>query len=267
MPQSQDYQVQEQDRDLLTLAARLNTNYQTLKQLNPSIQSISQGQIINRPVQGPLPLPSPTPNLLTGSFLSGSGAVNTGTGASVPSFTGSPPPGYGPGAGFSQPPQATPPPSATGSFLSGSGAVNTGALERVYALRNTLSNPNLQQSQLPQMILAGDASAAGYNPSQMLQAGYVLQNGQWRLGTSVAAQQGAAGGGVTGDIPDSQRMIMFNRNAKNRHSRFVTNLKWAKNAWKRKKMAAKGYDRNRTEPGVVVRQDSPSTTLDLVLGS
>ena len=43
------YQVTEDDKDFLTLAARLNVNYNQLKAANPYVQSLSQGQFINVP--------------------------------------------------------------------------------------------------------------------------------------------------------------------------------------------------------------------------
>lgn len=53
------YQVTEDDKDFLTLAANLNVDYNQLRAANPYVQSLSQGQFINIPNLSPS---SPHPN-------------------------------------------------------------------------------------------------------------------------------------------------------------------------------------------------------------
>lgn len=72
-----DYQVQEQDKDLLTLAANLNVDYNKLKEANPFTKSISPGQFINVPTNtDALTAKQRFSQTGTGTFFSG-GRFNT----------------------------------------------------------------------------------------------------------------------------------------------------------------------------------------------
>lgn len=271
MARTQPYQVQETDRDLLTLAEKLKLDYPTLKAANPSITSISPGQFINRPLQQTSPVLSNSSmtgveEIQTGSFLGGNNlapTVNTGYYQRTPDpqslYRAYLPSGYG-----------TMTPSGQGGVPDPNGAVSPGGANRgpspiviqAYQLKNTLANIT-DPSQLPPSLDPSLVAAAGYTPAKMLEAGYSLQNGKW-----VRSASGVPGAQTNNnwETNDALRLITWKRNAKNKRNRFQTTLKWAKNAWKRKKLAAKGH--GRTEPGVVdIRMDTPSTTLDLILGS
>jgi hypothetical protein len=266
MARTQPYQVEETDRDLLTLAEKLKLDYPTLKAANPSITSISPGQFINRPLQQTSPVLSNTSatgmeEIQTGSFLGGNNlapTVNTGyyqapASMAQTGITGAPPVGYGPGSQPTRPPQAS---------VMGANRGPSPIVIQAYQLKNTLANIT-DPSQLPPSLDPTLVAAAGYTPAKMLEAGYVLQSGKWvRAGANGVAPPQTNNNWETND---ALRLITFNRNAKNRRSRFETTLKWAKNAWKRKKLAAKGH--GRTEPAAEIRMDTPSTTLDLILGS
>lgn len=285
MPLYNSYQVQEQDKDLLTLAARLGVDYQTVKLANPSITSISQGQFINLPAGGPPPPPKvpagpprpPAASALQYSQPAGPPAIGSapyapGNGSNTYSGPNAP---YIPGYGFTPSQPWEPTTTSTNSFLGGGGAVaNTGQKERVFYNVFRLKNAT-DPSQLPGSIPATDLTAMGITPSKMLEAGYKLEGGNWILpgrGTAKPAAGAAVGhqSANNWETNDALHMITYNRYGKNRKSRFVTNLKWAKNAWKRRKLAAKGHRGGVSgiEPGMPeVRTDAPSTTLDLILGS
>jgi hypothetical protein len=265
MARNQPYQVQETDRDLLTLAEKLKLDYPTLKAANPSITSISPGQFINRPLQQTSPVLSNSSatgveEIQTGSFLGGNNlapTVNTGyypNNPNAPAPTPPPPPTYGP-MGNLRPPIQPANPYTVNPYLDPKNEA------RVYVLQNQLLTAQ-SFADLPPLVSSADAAHAGFSPAKMLQAGYVLKNGNWVKGT------GPGGGPVSDnnwETNDALHLITMNRNAKNRRNRFQTTLKWAKNAWKRKKLAAKGH--GRTEPAAEIRMDTPSTTLDLILGS
>ena len=271
MARTQPYQVEDTDRDLLTLAEKLKLDYPTLKAANPSITSISPGQFINRPLQQTSPALSNTSmtgveEIQTGSFLGGNNlapTVNTGYYQRTPDpqslYRAYLPSGFG-----------TMTPSGQSGVPGPAGGAGMGAdrgpspiVIQAYQLKNTLANVT-DPSQLPPSLDPTLVAAAGYTPAKMLEAGYVLQSGKWvRAGANGMAPPQTNNNWETND---ALRLITFNRNAKNRRSRFQTTLKWAKNAWKRKKLAAKGH--TRTEPATVdIRMDTPSTTLDLILGS
>ena len=55
MATNNPYQVKQEDKDFLTLAANLGVDYNRLRQANPYVQSISTGQYINMPVSSPNP--------------------------------------------------------------------------------------------------------------------------------------------------------------------------------------------------------------------
>lgn len=87
---TQDYQVGETDHDLLTLAAKLNVDYNKLKQANPTIKSISEGQFISVPVDIAKQFTGRTPGNIkpvitpTGSFIGGGGTVVKGVTPTTP---------------------------------------------------------------------------------------------------------------------------------------------------------------------------------------
>jgi hypothetical protein len=292
------YQIQETDRDLLELSARMDLNYQEVKRLNPSITSISPGQYINLPPKQPPgynPL-EPVGNALSSTWrslgnLAGdlAGRVtgtqygfNTnfaniafGKNPNLPNpYGGLGNTPYGPTQGPPAPRQtpaqaliaAGVPPSVVATVLANTSDYfdpkNEARADLLKRRLQTATDP----SQLPQLILASDAAHAGFSPAQMLQAGYVLRNREWVFsGAASGTGTGGPSSGNNWQTNDSLHLITFNRNAKNKRSRFQTTLKWAKNAWKRKKLAAKGHVR--TQPAAEIRPDSPSTTLDLILGS
>jgi hypothetical protein len=280
MPLTNPYQVTETDKDLLKIAEQQGFNFQELKKLNPNITSISPGQFINTPPKLQYSVPAGPPTLSPGAsaavsgFTQPSGPYNISSGVNQYLSGANLPAGY-PGPYHVPGSLAAPVRPADSQFnlVSSNGdrdIESQNDMIRVFQLKTTMENAT-DPSQLPKVISNADAARMGYPPAQMIQAGYVMKNGNWinAKGTS-GSVYGAGGVGFQSannwQTNDALHLITFNKNAKNKHSKFETNLKWAKNAWKRKKRAAKGIGA-RTEPGAEIRADTPSTTLDLVLGS
>lgn len=265
MPQTNPYQVQETDKDLLTLSARLGVPFPTLKNLNPSITSISQGQFINVPKLPSAPPPAPSPSTPygppAGLPLPQYNAPSLSGIPSVPQTYNTP----GSLAAPYRPPTSQQPTNQP--LAMATPYISPGA--NVAYLQSALQNAK-DPSQLPPSVAPNMVAAAGYTPEQMLAAGYTMQGSYW-------VHSGAGGtSGMGGSTPQSGnnwqtnpalRMIVFNRNAKNKHSTFTTNLKWAQNAWKRSRRGMSKEAYARFHPGNPVRADTPSTTLDLVLGT
>lgn len=262
-PQSSNplsYQVAPEDRDLLTLAEKLKTDYPTLVNLNPSITSISQGQFINIPGQQynePIGPNRPPAGLQYPAPI----------GPALPPVQGpKPPPTYGSPYIPSVPNHAQPitnlyPSNLNASGNPGSALANTMTDARAYQLSLTKQGMMnaADPSQWPNLLSTGDVSFMGFTPAQMTAAGFTMKNGNWVKGPT----PGAVGQPTTNNnwqTNPSLHLVTFNKNAKNRQNRFVTTEKWARNAWKRK------MREQRTAPAVEVRSDTPSTTLDLVLG-
>jgi hypothetical protein len=133
----------------------------------------------------------------------------------------------------------------------------------ISSLQNALQSAT-DPSQLPPSVNFSDVLSAGYTPEQMTQAGYVLQNGMWRL-----ASQSAPGfqSGNNWQTNPALHTVQFNRNAKSARNRFQTTEKWQQNTLRRKRRQAKGIGGPRTQPGAPLRADNPATTLDVILGS
>lgn len=264
MPLTNPYQVQETDKDLLTLSARLGVPFPTLKQLNPSITSISQGQFINVPKLPSATPPPPSPSAPYGPpaglpLPQVNASVPLARPAAYPGVPGSLAAPYRPPTSTQQP--ANQPPGMASPYISP--GVSVGYLQA------TLQNAK-DPSQLPPSIDPNMVTAAGYTPEQMLQAGYTMQGGYW-VNSGAGATSGTGGtapqSGNNWMTNPALHMIVYNRNAKNKHSRFVTTEKWARNAWKRSRRGMSKEAFARFHPGNPVRADTPSTTLDVVLGS
>jgi hypothetical protein len=134
------------------------------------------------------------------------------------------------------------------------------------ALQNEIQNANNSQTQ-PATLSPAAASALGINPTQ---AGYLMQNGQWVYNAEYAATQQSAQGqdtttGGGGDQSYDPKNISYtwNRYAKNPKSRFETNLKWAQNAWRRKRQQAKG---NRPTGKSVANANAAAQTDNSITG-
>lgn len=259
--QTQPYQVKPTDKDLLTIAAQQGLNYPDLKALNPSITSISTGQYINVPKTFGPPAPSqPVAPSVPASFVP---AMNyNGPLPKTQTQT------YGPPKPPPQMPissQASPyafGPQGTQSNQSNSPALpyvvsHDNFLVQVSNLKNTMENAT-DPSQLPSTVVPSMANAAGYTPEQMLSAGYQMKNGNW-----VKVDTSAPGNGGGGNQPfDPQKYLVRNRQyAHNERNRYWTTLAQKQNAYKRAKHG------RRTQPVNDVRADTPSTTLDVILGS
>lgn len=273
----QPYQVGPQDRDLLQLAERLGTDFPTLSGMNPSITSISTGQYINIPGVPPVPgttppnpgIPGVPPGVQTTPSASPTLSAANQYGAPI----GPVMPNLQPNAGqllgqqyANQYNNLSPSESGSGTIRGPHTATPENALRLTFMKQNLLSATD--PSEFPPTMSATDAGMMGFSPSQMTQAGYVLKNGTWSL-PSAGGAPGAAGAPAAGPqtannwmTNPSLHLVKFNARAKNKKNRFVTTEKWARNAWKRKLRP-----QQRTEPAAEVRPDTPSTTLDLVLGS
>ena len=281
-PGYQPYQVQQEDKDLLTLAARLNVPFQTLKQANSSITSISQGQFINvpKPPAGPPKPPalSPGASAAVSGIPEPSGPYNISSGVGQYLAGANLPPGY-PGnyqvpGSLAAPFRPNDSPDYSPALTGDRNIEMQNDMIRVYQLKTTMQNAK-DPSQMPKTISNADAARMGFPPAQMIQAGYVMKNGNWILsGGAGGTGSGSWTSPTTGNTYQSANnwetnpalhMVVFNRNAKNKNSKFVTTEKWAQNAYRRKKRAAKGI--GVTQPGNDIRADTPSTTLDLVLGT
>lgn len=264
---SNTYQVQPEDRDLLTLAEKLKTDYPTLTGMNPSITSISTGQFIRVPQPAPT-IPNPYGDVPAMS-------MNTNPAAAAP-MGPVPPPSPSPVVP-GVPAHAQP---IQGNYLSnlnsptsslrGPHTVTPQNAVRLAFLKQNLANAT-DPSQFPPTLSASDVGLMGYTPAQMIQAGYQLSNGNWVLpgaagapGTTTSPQPTTNNNWMTNP---SLHLIQFNKNAKNKKSTFVTTEKWARNAWQRKRGRGGHAVEIAPEPAAEVRADTPSTTLDLVLGT
>jgi hypothetical protein len=109
----------------------------------------------------------------------------------------------------------------------------------------------LESGEFPVSMSSAAAQSMGIDPSQH---GYTMQNGQWVL-TGSPAQAEPAGPSTDNNWQTNPSLYQFtfNKYAKNRKSRFDTNLKWAQNAWRRKKLQAKGV---RTEGKAVANANA-----------
>ena len=144
------------------------------------------------------------------------------------------------------------------------------------ATRNMMAQ--IQNGIVPGAVPSSMLAALGETPASMLANGFTFNEatGTWTNsnGAAPTGANSAAGGatpqsGNNWQTNDALRMITFNRNARNPQSSFTTNLKWAKNAWRRK--AGKGKNR---PPEQTVAADTggvaggtPGTVLELRLGS
>jgi hypothetical protein len=263
MPLHNPYQVQETDRDLLQIAEQQKLNFSELKQLNPNITSISPGQFISVPkpatgLQYSTPAGPPAPI----SIPPGVAAAVSGL-PQLPMSTGQ----SSNQAPVVQQPYGPPKPVWNSAMTGDQDMASQNDAIRIYNLQTTMQSAT-DPSQMPSTVSNADAARLGYSPAQMKQAGYVMRgDGNWVNANSAGGGGGGAlQSGNNWQTNDALHIITFNRNAKNKHSKFETNLKWAKNAWKRQKRRAKG-EGARTEPANFIRGDTPSTTLDLILGS
>jgi hypothetical protein len=291
MPLTNPYQVTETDKDLLQIAIKQGVSFWQLRKLNPNITSISPGQYINIPTANtPKPYnpfqPAITAFQQAGSALKNefnyfAGAVTKSPYGFTTNFAdqayklnpnlpnpvggvGNNP--YGPPA----PAAGTSPASTAWNPVMGGDRNIEGQNDtiRLYQLRTTMQNAT-DPSQLPGTITNADAARLGYSPAQMTQAGYVMKNGSW-INAAAVSPSGAGAGFQSGNnwqTNPSLYRLQHGRNAKNKRNQFETNLKWERNFWRRKKRQAKGIGGPRTEPGADIRPDTPSTTLDLILGS
>lgn len=124
-------------------------------------------------------------------------------------------------------------------------------------LQNALNSPDK-----PVVLSSFAIQSMGIDP---VANGYTYQNGNWILSTSTTAADTTS----SQDQPTNPRDIAFtwNKYAKNRKSTFETNLKWAQNAWRRKRRQAKGGmsgRRTKWEQGQQDQQQSDVTGFGLV---
>jgi hypothetical protein len=284
MPLNNSYQVKEGDRDFLTLAANLGTDYNSLKQANPSIQSLSQGQFISVPNYGlggaPTPQYSPPQNAgnvpktnftSANSFMSGSQVAPTYSNLSPrPSLVNQGvPPSVAAQISSARPP-ATSLASGSGSFLSGSGAVNTGLPQTIsyetQSFQQALANNDFSQIEA---FTQGTVVKNGWTPAQMQAAGFERRADGSYVNTYYKGPAGA--GAAAPGAPQTNnnwqtnpalQQVTFNKGKRNA---FQTNLKWALNAWRRQS----GRNR-RPGPAPVAQPEirgGASSTLDLRIGS
>lgn len=291
LPTLNEYQVQETDKDLATLATRMNTSYQTLKTLNPYITSISPGQYINVPgVFGPksppvsfgtgqppvaAPQPGPQPQQFRGPYVGQGTYLPAGyPGAPVPSL-------YEQSEKFGkQPPQ--------GQQVPGLGPVlGETAIQQLTA---TLFNAK-SAADLPASISLADFNRTGMTLEKALEAGYRLENGRLVLGGpgggvltaqnapgTTLEQRYAANMAVQEQLFGSYRWYkgkyvkvgeLVRRGILDAKTGRIYNQPMRRNAKGKLVPANRPAALTQTPPSPLetVRPDTPSVTLDLILGS
>lgn len=303
LPTLNEYQVQEEDKDLATLATRMNTSYQTLKTLNPYITSISTGQIVNVPFSfGQVKMPNQ-------AYGFGAGQPNQGVqqppigpqpvqqfrgpyvgqGTYLPAaIPGGPGPSlYGQSEKFGKQPSTTPAGTTLGPQLGETAAA---------ALTATLSNAK-SANDLPAFIPMADFNRTGWTLEQALEAGYILSNGML-VKSSAVGGPGAPGGGVL-TAQNAPGVSLEQRYAANMavQKQLMESYRWYKGKYvkvgdlvrqgrlnlrtgrtydqpMRRNAKGKLVPANRPaavqtppSPLETVRPDTPSVTLDLILGT
>ena len=302
-PLPNQYQVQETDKDLMELAARTKTSYQTLKNLNPYINSISQGQVINVPSgfgTTPNPMFATTPtNLNQGGVPSQFGpqpppeiqryrGPYVGQGTYLPAV-----PNVGAGQSlYQQSEKGGTPPKQSTPVYSGIQAAPTALLAALSAAKSP--------EDLPDVVSLADFRKTGLTLEQAFAFGYKLENGMLtQQPGGVAAQQ--PGGVLTsanspGATPEqryasnmaAQKELMESYRWDKKKKKYVKVkdlvrqgrldlLTWREynQPMKRNKhgrlvpanRSAQAQIETPPSPLETVRADTPSVTLDLILGS
>lgn len=155
------YQVREEDKDFLTLAANLGTDYSQLRQANPFVQSLSTGQYINVPKAPGLSAPlGPTPAANINQY-GGTGSTPYGPQAPQTSRLGAP---YGPG--YRSQPSFSPVPSG----ITGRGM---GIDPKLYSLYKDLAK-QIEAGTPPTNIPASNLALLGTTSQKLTAAGYVF---------------------------------------------------------------------------------------------
>lgn len=272
MPKITPYQYQGQDSPL-TVATQYGISPQQLISANPGGYPFSTGQTINipqlgtNPIQQPAVYGPPTP-AKQGSLwdkITSLGNVPLG---SIP--VGGTPSPYQPAQNRFQPTATYGPPAPNRVVDLTHNPYQQAQAGIQQALQNEISSAMSSSGGPPSTLSPAAAASLGINPTQ---AGYLMQNGQWVFNAEYAKQLGVdaqatdistTGGGDQQQSYDPRNIAYtWNKYAKNPKSRFETNLKWAQNAWRRKKKMAKG---ERTPGNIVAQQQAEQQTADSVTG-
>lgn len=119
----------------------------------------------------------------------------------------------------------------------------------------------LKNGELPVSMSSATAQSLEIDPSQH---GYVMQNGQWVFAGSAAQSTSTPGGGGEQSYDPRDISYTWNKYAKNPKSRFETNLKWAQNAWRRKRQYAKGRETGKQR--IAKQQAQTDQTTESITG-
>lgn len=172
------YQVREEDKDFLTLSANLGVDYSQLRQANPYVQSLSQGQFINVPrpsaqqshaalvanvQQHQQAIQPPTTPAMTAGASAGAGALSpsfSNTFSSPAAAQSGTPPGV---LNYSQLAASSANPSAMSAFRQEQYVTN-----QVTALDQFFQQNGYLPANIPSDVMAA-MIAQGANPAQIKQ--------------------------------------------------------------------------------------------------
>lgn len=275
-PYNPNYQVQTDDKDLLTLSEKLNVPYQDLTNANPNINSISEGQYITVPTpQATFTGSTKHKNLTapTGSFIASGGTVALGvnqtTKKQTPTVAPLPvlPPNstiYDPVYVRQQANAFNPAAQGANSFTSGNPATPANVAQTQYNINNQVANGVLPNSVPQGTYIINPSTGKPASEQEMMSNGYVYNNytKQWELGgtgqppgTPVTQQQQAA------ETPAYLQNVNYNGQ---------TMPAWKAELYA-KRAARKGRERAERAQALAqqeqLRSDTGSTTLSIRLGS
>lgn len=267
-----NYQVKPGE-DLLKISGNTGVDFQQLLAANPNISSVSTGQFIKLPsaVQNIAKNATPTVQPSTGQPNMGRTQRGNNPNQSSPnnynwmSYTNQ---NAIPSPTVSDPRLSTASPQAKSDVQA---YIDNVRITNVGQQLATAQSPD----QLPQNVSAMDIYKLGYTADQMVAAGYTLQNGQYVKGNSVLGsggngqQQFDANGNPTTDIYGGQYIQPGTKKWERQNGQLV-HVQYLRGG-KKRVLANRGLhgrgDEPAPQPAPVIRPDTPSTTLDIILGT
>ena len=294
-PNPNEYQVQNNDKDLMELAARTNTPYQTLKNLNPYINSISQGQVINVPSgfgqttpldigqKQPLDLNTLAPKPGGAPFMTAFQAQQSGYAS--PGIVPNQYRPVQPGA-FPNQTQAMLTPGNKPPTQNKNAPIYSGMQAAPMALLQQLTNAQ-SADDLPDVVSLADFKKTGMTLEQAFAAGYKLENGMLTLNPAGTAgqqtqQNGTPEQNFAANMAAQKELMEKYRYYKGKYVKIKDLVRQGRLDLRTGREYDQPMRRNRhgrlvradrpqaetpQSPLETVRPDTPSVTLDLILGS